>query len=290
MDISEIFIRQCSLTLDRFDSDSVNLLVTLFHHQNACSELIRLSTNLKEKFENLLTTKNDDDDEKCNDTPLTRIELAIMIHFKLKYLSDLSMDNDNNQLKSNIKYSTEDELNLAYCFLLAKIGDRVPESLLDKLKFYLEITESVTCLFDIYQKLGEEFSKFFSILIQCDYFVRNLVVAEQLIRKFQLFIKRYEDFLITFEKSYKLLPDHRNNYTQTDAILNENKTQEVSSLLSKFLTTNRNQMKPSKKNLLVLQYETIKSFFFLFQFQCPSSNLHKYLHHFQLFNNRYHHH
>jgi len=252
MAISKVSIRQCSLTLGQFDSDSVNLLVTLFHHQNDSSELIRLSNNLKEKFENLLTTKTDDGDEKSNDTPLTRIELAIMIHFKLKYLSDLSIDNDNNQLKSNIKYSIDDELNLAYSFLLAQIDDRLSEKLLNDLKFYLGISEPVTCLFDIYEKLRIDFSKFFSILIQCDYFVRNLVVAEQLIRKFQLFIKRYEDFLITLEKPFKLLSDHGNSYSQTDAILNENKTQKISSFLSKFLTTNRDQTKPSSKKLFVL--------------------------------------
>jgi hypothetical protein len=42
MDISERTIKQCSLTLGQFDSESVNLLVTLYHHQNSCSPLIRL--------------------------------------------------------------------------------------------------------------------------------------------------------------------------------------------------------------------------------------------------------
>ncbi|CAF3577980.1 unnamed protein product [Rotaria sp. Silwood2] len=124
MDITEEFIEQCSLTLGQFDSHSVNLLVRLFHHQDDCTQLIVLSNILKEKFENLLTTKRDHD-EKYNDTPLTRIELATMIYFKEKYLSELTLDNDNNQLKLNIKFSIDNQLSLAYCFLLAQIDDRL---------------------------------------------------------------------------------------------------------------------------------------------------------------------
>jgi hypothetical protein len=246
-DITEEYIKQCSLTLGQFDSDTVNLLVALFHHQNACSQLIFLSNNLKEKFENLLTTKTDND-EISNDTPLTRIELAIIIHFKQKYLTDSIVDHDKNQLKSNIKYSIDEELDVAYCFLLAQIDDRLSEDKLHEIKFLLGIRQDINSLFDIYEKLDEKFSKFFSLLIQCGYLAQKLVAADQLIRAFQLFINRYENFLITFEKHYKISPDNGNNYTQTDAILYQNNTNEISSFMTKFLSSNREQIKsPSKK-------------------------------------------
>lgn len=247
MDISERFIRQCSLTLGQFDSDNVSLLVTLFHYQDSCSQLIRLSNILKEKFENLLTIKKDNYDEKYIDTPLTRIELAIMIHFKQTYLSDVFTVNDNNnQMKSNIKFSIDDELNLAYCFLLAQIDDRLSNELLSNLSFLFNIGQNVTSLFDLYEKLGEKFSKFFSLLYECKYFLQNLVIAHQLIEKFQLFIKRYEDFITTFDKNYQLLSENA-NYTQTDAILNQTNTQEISSFVSKLLITNRDQVKPANR-------------------------------------------
>lgn len=247
MEVSEKYIRQCSLTLGQFDSESVNILVTLFHHQNACSQLTCLSNNLKEKFENLLTTKTDNDGERSNDTPLTRIELAIMIHFKQKYLSEPFIDNDNNQLKLNMKFSIEDELNLAYCFLLAQIDDRVSEDLLSNLRFLLKIEQDVKSLFDVYEKLGENFPKFFSSLLQCKYFQENLVIAHQLIEKFQLFIKRYEDFIRIFAQNYKVLLPDNPNCIQTDAILNQNDTQEISSFMSKVVTTSRDRAKPSSK-------------------------------------------
>ncbi|CAF1131485.1 unnamed protein product [Rotaria sordida] len=240
--ITEKFIKQCSLTLGQFDSQSVNLLVRLFHNQDACRQLISLSNNLKEKFENLLTTKRDHD-ERYNDTPLTRIELAIMIHFKEKYLSELIIDNDNNQLKSNIKFSIDDELNLAYCFLLAQIDDRLSKEKLNELKFLFNIRQSIDSLFDIYKNLNENFPKFFSLLIHCKFFAQKLVIVDQTIRNFQLFIQRYEDFIITFEKHYKSLLFNENNYTQTDAILDQNDPYKVSSFVTKFLSSNREPIK-----------------------------------------------
>jgi hypothetical protein len=265
MNISERSIQDCSLTLGQFDSRSVDILVTLFHHQNACSQLISLSNNLKEKFENLLTSKRDDDEEH-NDTPLTRIELAIMIHFKRKYLSESLFDNDNNQLKSNRKFSIDDELNLAYCFLLAQLDDILSEESLQNLTFLFGIRQPVKSLFDIYEKLGEKFSNFFSRLIQCGYFAQYLIIADKLIRDFQLFIKRYEDFISTFEKHYKLLSDNENNDTQTDAILNQDDTQKLSSFMREFLTTNRDQIKsPSKKKVFFLCNINSKIVFFSFK-------------------------
>jgi len=241
-DITIEFIQQCSLRLGRFDSESVNHLVTLFHHQDACSILTSSSNNLKEKFETLLTTRIDND-ENSNDTPLTRTELATMLHFKERYLSQLT--NDNNQLKSNRKLSIENELDIAYSFLLAQIDDRLSQKHLDHLKFLLKVQASVYNLFDIYQKLGGNFSNFFALLIRCGYFARELVIADGIIRNFQVFIKRYEDFIITFAQQYKSLPDNTNNYTQIDAISNKNGALEKSTLTTKVPSANVEQSKPS---------------------------------------------
>jgi hypothetical protein len=219
MDISEKLIRRCSLTLGQFDSVTTDTLVTLFHHQNACSQLTRLSNNFKEKFENLLTTKQDVD-EIYNDTPLTRIELAVMIHFKQTYLAE--SDDQNQIMKTNIKFSIEMELNLAYCFLLAQCDDRLDDRHIDNLKLLFSIQQPVKSLFDIYTKLHGNFSNFFSLLIQSKYLETRHVIVQQLIQDFQPFIQRYEDFLITFEKYYKPSTGTGNIYTQTDAISNSN--------------------------------------------------------------------
>lgn len=244
MNISEKFIRQCSLTLGQFDSETTNTLVTLFHHQDACSQLTCLSNNLKEKFENLLTTKRDVD-EVYNDTPLTRIELAVMIHFKQRYLSESIIDNDQNQSKLNIKFSIEIELNLAYCFLLAQCDDRLDDRHIEDLKLLFNIQQPVKSLFDIYGKLGGNFSNFFSLVIQSKYLEKRIVAVDQLIRDFQLFIKRYEDFLSTFEKYYKPLTGTGNNFTQTDNISNLNDTTEIFPLI--LIPKIREQIKPSSK-------------------------------------------
>ncbi|CAF3884378.1 unnamed protein product [Rotaria magnacalcarata] len=241
-DITKESISQCALTLGQFDSETVNLLVSLFHHQNA-SQLVFLSNNLKEKFENLLTTKIDNDG-KNNDTPLTRIELAIMIHFKEKYLSESMVDYDNNQLKSNIVFSIDDELNLAYCFLLAQIDDRLSHEKLNEIKFLLNIRQPVESLFDVYRNLGTKFPRFFSLLIETNYFAQKLVVVDQIVRNFQSFVKRYEDFVVTFEKHYKLLSDTGNNNIQTDAIMNQNDPHEVSSFMMKLKSSNYENIKP----------------------------------------------
>jgi hypothetical protein len=254
-DITEQFIKQCSLTLSQFDSKSVNTLVILFRHQNACAHLIYLSNSLKEKFENLLTSKRDDD-EIYNDTPLTRIELALMIRFKQKYLSDLVSDNDN-QSKPNIRISINGELDFAYCFLLAQVGDRLSKNIINGFKFACEIQEPVASLLDIHEKLGGNFAKLFSKLSSCKYFTGRMAIAAETIQRFLLFIKRYEDFLITFEKHYKPLPDDENNVIQTDAILNPNETLEISSFMTKFLSSCREQTKPSSKNIfLIYQKQT----------------------------------
>lgn len=244
-------IEQCSLKLGRFDSANVNLLVKLFHHQNTCSKLVLLSHNLKEKFENLLTT-NRDNDENSTDTPLTRIELAIMVHFKDKYLSELSIDNDKNQLKPIGMFSVDDELNSAYCFLLAQIDDRLSEEFLYGLKFLLGIRRPVHSLFDIYISSGRNFPSFFSLLIQNGNFAQNLVIADQTMRGFQLFIARYEDFLITFEKHYKILSENANNFNDTDAILNQTESQEISSAITKVLASNGQTQKITSKKMFFI--------------------------------------
>ena len=239
MHITAKLIENCSTKIGQLDSDSIHFLVNSFRHQNVCSKLLNLPNNLKEKFENLLTNKSDDD------TALTKIELSIIIHFKNTYLSESFINNDNNQLKLNKKFSIDDELNFAYCFLLASIDDRLSYDKIDGLAFLFGIKQTVKSLFDIYETMGEKFSKFFSLLIQSGYFKQYLIIVDRIIRDFEEFIKRYEDFIITFEKYYILLPDNGNNYTQTDNILNQTRTQEVPSF----------QIKPSgtnKKNALFL--------------------------------------
>lgn len=224
MNLSQTLIEQCSLTLGQFDSERTNLLVNLFHHQNSCSQLTRHLNNLKDKFENLLTTKHDDD-ESYNDTPLTRIELAIMIHFKQTFLSNSS---GADEAKSTKRFSLEDELNLAYCFLLAQIDDRLKQTHLSDLKLLFSIRTPVDNLFNIFEKLGGDFPRFFSLLLKSNYFGNRIVMIEPLIRDFQSFIERYEDFLVTFEKQYQ----PSNDQTQTDAISNPNDTSPIFPLIS----------------------------------------------------------
>lgn len=246
--ITEESISQCSLTLGKFDSETVNLLVKLFHRQNTCSKLILLSNNLKEKFESLLTTKmNDDkDDEKNNDTPLTRIELAVMIHFKEKYLSELMITDDNKQLNADIRFSIDNELNLAYCYLLSLIDDRLSEDDLDHLKFLLKIRSPVNSLFEMYTNSGQNVSNFIGSLIGCNYFKEKLVIMDQTMRAFQLFIKRYEDFLCIFQQNYKLL-DNESNSTQTDAIISQTDLQDISLFAKEVSSSNVQEKKsPSK--------------------------------------------
>ncbi|CAF2513729.1 unnamed protein product [Rotaria sp. Silwood2] len=243
-DITKEFIQQCSLTLGQFDSQCVNLLVRLFHHQDACTPLIVLSNNLKEKFENLLTTRKDHD-EKYNDTPITRIELAIMIHFKERYLSELMIDNDTNQLKSNIKFSIDDELNLAYCFLLAQIDDRLSNQNLNELKFLLNIRQPIDNLLDIYNNLGVKFPQFFSVLILTPFFAQKLVIVDKTIRAFQSFIKRYEEFIITFERHYNSILYSENSSTQIDTMIYQHSPDVVSLFMTKFLCPNREQIASS---------------------------------------------
>ncbi len=179
---------------------------------------------------------------------------TIMIHhFKEKYLSQSTNDNDNNQLKSDRKLLIENELDIAYSYLLAQIDDRLSRKHLDHLKFLLNVPASVYNLFHIYQKLGENFSNFFSLLIRCEYFAKELVIADGIIRNFQVFIKRYEAFIITFAQQYKSLPDNTNSYTQIDAISNKNGALEKSTLTTKVFSANIEQSKPSGKNLLFSQ-------------------------------------
>ena len=254
MQLSENLIRQCSLTLGQFDSERTNLLVTLFHHQNSCSQLTRLLNNLTEKFENLLTTKRDDD-EVYNDTPLTRIELASMIHFKQTYLSEPL---GRNERRAARKFSIEDELNLAYCFLLAQVDDRLKEEHLQDLRLLFAIQQPVQSLYNLFEKLGGNFSSFFSLLLQTKYFEKKVVMIVQLIHGFQLFIERYEDFLVNFEKQYQPPADAENNYTQTDALSNPNDTSFILPLIP--ILEIREQIQPIGK--LSFDYRSTRKIFF----------------------------
>ena len=238
LEITEQFIYQCSLTLGQFDSESVNLLVALFHHQSANSQLTHLSPTLREKFQNLLTCKADDVDERNNDTPLTRIELATMIYFKQNYLPHAAEPSRHYQ-----RLPIEDELNLAYCFLLAAIDDRVSEYQLNELKFFMSIRSPVTTLFEIYKDLGNSFAQFFARLQQCGYFAARLVQVNQTILDFQLFIKRYEDFLLTFAELYHPHSENAAHSMQNDAILDNRDAREIGKFMIELISSNREQMK-----------------------------------------------
>ena len=242
-EITEEFVRQCSLTLGQFDSESVNLLVTLFHHQSDDSPLTKLSPTLKEKFQNLLTCPADDLDGRNNDTPSTRIELATMIYFKQKYLVFLTGKNATEQSRPPQRLPIEDEVKLAYCFLLATVDDRLSEKQLNDLKFFMKIRSAVTNLFEIYQNLGDSFPQFFARLLQCGYFAARLVQVDRTIRDFQPFIKRYEDFLLTFSGFY---PGHSVNGSEPmldDAILDQRDARVFGKFVAELVSSNREQMK-----------------------------------------------
>ena len=243
LEITKQFIGQCSLTLGQFDSESVNLLVALFHHQSANSQLTHLSPTLKEKFQNLLTCKADDVDERSNDTPLTRIELATMIYFKQNYLAHAAANDAPERSRHHQRLSIEDELNLAYCFLLAAVDDRVSEHHLNEVKFFMKTRSPVTTLFDIYQDLGNSFSQFFAQLLQGRYLADRLVQVYQTILGFQLFIERYADFLLTFAEFYLPHSEKDDHSMQNDAILENRDAREIGKFMIELISSNREQMK-----------------------------------------------
>lgn len=232
MHITKGFVRDCSLILGRFDSVRVEKLVTLYQHQSSGSQLSLLSKEVREKFENLLTIKNTD--QADYPTPLTRVELAVMNDFKNKYLAEPVLNSEKKLSKSSIQLYVNDELSSAYCYLLAQVDDRIVISNLNELKFILGIrmAQSPDDLFDIYQASGDEIANFFTRVRNCGYFQERNVIIIQLIESFQLFIQRYNEFLIIFQKCYQSSPEHGSQYTQIDAIMNNQNNQQTSLLIS----------------------------------------------------------
>ncbi|CAF0932479.1 unnamed protein product [Adineta ricciae] len=226
--ITKETINQCSIRLGSFNSATVDTLVYFFHHQDGCVQLTSATNNLKEKFENLLTVQENEDD---NDTPWTRIELAVMLHFKAKYLEQNVISNEANQLKAKRKLSLGDELDLAYAFLLAQVNDRLSlNTHIKDLMFLMELPGDACDLYDVYRKSSQDFSNFFCSIIQCDYLSKKIALVDLIIRNFQSFIKRYEDFLITYDKFYKPIPENRSECTLLDEMMNTVDIQEDPSL------------------------------------------------------------
>lgn len=227
--ITKETINQCSIRLGSFNSATVDTLVYFFHHQDGCVQLTSATNNLKEKFENLLTVQENDDDK---DTPWTRIEVAVMLHFKAKYLEqNVTSANEPIQLKTKRKLSLGDELDLAYAFLLAQVNDRLSlNTHIKDLMFMMQLQGDAYDLYDVYTKSSQDFSNFFCSILQCDYLSKKFVLADSIIRNFQSFIKRYEDFLITYDKFYKPTPENRNECTLLDEMMNTVDIQEDPSL------------------------------------------------------------
>ena len=246
LEITEQTIRRCSLTLGQFDRETVNLLVTLFHHQRAGSELSRLSNDLRAEFENLLTCKPKDD-ENALDTPMTRVELAIMIRFKQKYLSKLPMTEETSS-EIPVQFSKDDELNLAYCFLFAQVDDRMSQEKLDSLGFLLSLRPPIHSLLDIYERSRLSIPEFFSQLLRCEYFAKKLVIVDQIIRNFERFHGRYEAFLTTFGRLYQPLSATARYRVPTNPMLDPDDTDEITSFMSQIISSNRTRNKSSGKN------------------------------------------
>ncbi|UJR24900.1 hypothetical protein I4U23_006266 [Adineta vaga] len=216
--ITEETINQCSIRLGAFNSNSVDTLVRLLHDQDYCIQLTSAKNNLKEKFENLLTTKKDADPSYMfDDTPWTRIELAVVMAFKTKHLEE---NDDSNQTMG--KLSIDDELNIAYAFLLAQINDCLSVSHVENLMFALALRGKAYNLFHVYENSSQNFSNFFASLLHCDYLTENVVIVGEIIRKVQSFIKRYEDFLITYAKFYKSTPEVKNYLASFEAMMKNN--------------------------------------------------------------------
>ncbi|UJR25256.1 hypothetical protein I4U23_006608 [Adineta vaga] len=238
--ITEETINRCSIRLGAFNSNSVDTLVRLLHHQDYCIQLTSAKNNLKEKFENLLTTKKDADPRYMfDDTPWTRIELAVVMAFKTKHLEE---NDDSNQTIR--KLSINDELNIAYAFLLAQINDRLSLSHVKDLMFLLDLKGKADNLFHVYENSSQNFSNFCASLLHSEYFRKNLVIADEIIRKFQSFIERYEDFLITYDQFYKSTPEIKNDRASFDAMMKNNDNQQVFIPASTLLPSIHEKPKP----------------------------------------------
>lgn len=229
-EINEEYIKRCSTTLGIFDSDTVNLLITLFRHQQPSPYFSQRET-LREQFENLLSCDIEDENVN-NDTSLTRIELTIMFNFKRKYLSDA---------KTTDPFSFERELDLAYCVLLAQIDDHLASSQLNELKFLLGVRTQVETLFELFQAIGKKFAEFFTNLLNCGYFRTRLVADHALLENFQIFIRRYESFLLEFSKVNNFGSDQSTGSLRLDAVLNQ-----VDAIDLNSMTTNKNSPKVEK--------------------------------------------
>ena len=232
IEITETLIKKCSLTLGQFDSETVNLLVTLFHHQKHYFQNLITDDDLMEKFENLLSCQDSEDDGNF-DKPLTRIELSIMIDFKQKYLPFIKESNNQNSALQYGSFSVIDLLNLAYCFLMAEVDDRLSQSQLKELQFLLNIRTVATSLRDIYQAMGDTLPNFFARLLCSGFFRTRLVSQQQIIEGFQMFIQRYELFLVAFGQVYKSIFDQINMSIQTDAIMNQDDNISFSAIITK---------------------------------------------------------
>jgi hypothetical protein len=142
LNLTEEFIKLCSTILGRFDSDIIDFLVKGFHNLKNS-----LPNNLKEKFERLIPSGN-----ICS----RKIQLAIINHFKQRYFSELIINN-NRPI-----FIIEDELTLAYAFLLAQIDDQLLNKDLGSLKCLFRIQQqSVDSLFELYIQSRDTLEQFF---------------------------------------------------------------------------------------------------------------------------------
>lgn len=239
-------IRRCSLTLGRFDSQIVDFLVTMFHKQGACTPLASSPNHLQGKFENLLTTKTDAN-EAHNDTPLTRIELAVLVQFKRKYLEGvLNVSLEQYAPKATVPLAIDNELNQAYAFLFAYVDDRLSANEhLPALKFLSRVQEPVTSLFDIYERSSQSFADFFVTLLSYGYLAKELVAVDTNIRNFQLFIRRYEHFLLAFNESCQSLTHTDSKRAELDPITSENYNYDICSYVMQLLPPRQPSSVPS---------------------------------------------
>lgn len=242
-------IERCSLTLGQFDSDSVKTLVALFRNQNASRPLTRLAHNLKEQFEDLLSCKAEPNLDKV-DTPLTRIELALMINFKERYLTKIFMDSRRKETKYHSRFDVNDDITLAYCYLIAEINDRIlPDIHLRTLAFFLNLRGRFRSLFEMYESFHQPFPNFISALTESTFFDQQLVPQAKTLRGFQSFIVRYEKFLKNFHHVYKTLPNTEQDLVEIDAIADPTKPPEITSVLVQILSITQNTIKDATKRL-----------------------------------------
>jgi len=246
--IDEQFIQQCSLTIGQFDSDIVNQLVPLYRDQRACVPFDHFPNEIREQFENLLSCQDINPDVDY-DTPLTRIELAVMMHFKQTYLTRISPTFDPKQLKMSLRFDFNDEISSAYCLLIAQIGDRMSrETHLPTLKFQMGLRGECRSLFELYVKSGQTFLKFVSNMIESRFFDTYLVRESRTLRDFQLFILRYEDFLKNFSRVCQSLPQDQQDEVEIeiDVIPDTNESVQLTSGVIQMVSQVREELRRHK--------------------------------------------